>query len=241
MASDKNIADLTNKVDTLSSSRVTDNQPVREAFATLSSDITTSMQSIQKQLADLSQIVENTHTATKPVRAVAAERDRQCNVIVFGIPESSDRNEWKGKILEVLRHAAGHEIPVSDAFRLGRYSTARCRPVLVKMQSVWDRRTVLSGSRNLADIPVFRRSVYIYPDEPVEVCRRKTFERMKARAVAEGKQVSIKDDVLCVNTTDVFSLRQGFIRESRLGVTVRLLSAVRIYKTECQNAERIYM
>jgi len=122
-------------------------------------------------------------------------------------------------VLEVLRHAAGHDIAVTDAFRLGRYSVDRCRPVLVRLQCVWDRRTVLSGSRNLADIPEFRRSVYIYPDEPVEVRRRKTFERMKARAIAAGKQVSLKDDVLCVNGVDVYSLSQGVIRESRSGAS----------------------
>jgi len=71
--------------------------------------------------------------------------------------------------------------------------------VLVKLQSVRDRLTVLSGSRKLADVPEFRRLVYIYPDEPLEVRRRKMFDRMKARAVAEGKQVSVRDDVLCVN------------------------------------------
>ena len=216
VAADKNITELTNKVDALSSSRVLDYQPIKEAFATLNKDITTSMQSIQKHLSDLT---GNIHSATKPVHADAAERDRQCNVVVFGIPENSDRNSWRNKVLEVLRHAAGHEISVSDAFRLGRYNTAKCRPVLVKLQSVWDRRTVLSGSRKLTDVPEFRRSVYIYPDEPVEVRRRKMFDKMKASAVAEGKQVSITDDVLSVNGADVFSLSRGFIRESRLGVT----------------------
>ena len=44
------------------------------------------------------------------------------------------------------------------------------------------------------------------------------FDKMKARTVAEGKQVSITDDVLSVNGVDVFSLSRGFIRESRLGV-----------------------
>jgi len=78
--------------------------------------------------------------------------------------------------------------------------------------------TQLSGSRKLAEVPEFRRSVYIYPDEPVEVRRRKMFDKMKPRAVAEVKQVSITDDVLSVNGADVFSLSRGFIRESRLGV-----------------------
>jgi len=82
-----------------------DYEPIKETFATLNNDITTSMQSIHKQLADLSRMVLNTHSGTKPVRTDAAERDRQCNVIVFGIPESSDRNEWRGRVLEVLRRA----------------------------------------------------------------------------------------------------------------------------------------
>ena len=91
--------------------------------------------------------------------------------------------------------------------------------MLVKLQCVWDRRTVLSGSRNLADIPKFRRSVYIYPDKPLEVRRGKTFERMKAHAIAAGKQVSVKDDVLCVNGVNVYSLSQGVIRKFRSGAS----------------------
>ena len=215
VAADKNIADLVNKVDALSSSHVVH----RESSSTTTSDLSSSMQSIEKQLTDLNRMIQNTHSVAKPTQTDAADRDRQCNMIVFGIAESSDRNVWRNKVLEVLRHAAGHEIMVSDAFRLGRYNSASCRPVLVKMQSIWDRRTVLSGSRKLADIPEFRRSVYIYPDEPVEVRRRKTFDRMKGRAMAEGKQVSVTEDVLRVNGVDVFSLCQGLIRGSSSGVT----------------------
>ena len=44
------------------------------------------------------------------------------------------------------------------------------------------------------------------------------FDGIKAQAVAAGKQVSNRDDVLCVNVTDVFSLRQRVIRESTAGV-----------------------
>jgi len=48
--------------------------------------------------------------------------------------------------------------------------------------------------------------------------RYKMFDGIKAQAVAAGKQVSNRDDVLCVNVTDVFSLRQRVIRESTAGV-----------------------
>ena len=98
MTADKNIADLSNKVDDLVSSRVADYQPVKDTFATLNNDITTSMQSIQKQLTDVSQMIQNTYVGVKPVHQETSERDRQCNVVIFGIPESSDRNVWRDSV-----------------------------------------------------------------------------------------------------------------------------------------------
>ena len=79
-----NTADLVNKVDALSSSHVVHN----ESSSTTTFDLSTSMQSIQKQLTDLNGMIRNTHSVAKPTQTDAADRDRQCNVIVFGIAES---------------------------------------------------------------------------------------------------------------------------------------------------------
>ena len=138
--------------------------------------------------------------------------DRQRNVVITGIPESTNRDEWKDKVLEALRCAAGYDVVISDAFRLGKYGSSRCRPILVRLSSVWDKRIVVNGARKLNDIPEFCKSVFIRPDEPVEIRRRRLFDRIKSRAIVNGKQVSVVDDILSVDGVAVFSLLSGFLR-----------------------------
>ena len=75
----------------------------------------------------------------------------------------------------------------------------------------------------IADCPEFRSSVFIHQDESLEVRRQKMLQKVKSRAVADGKQVFIKDDALYVNGSIVFSLSQGFVRtqaESNSGFMV---------------------
>jgi len=57
--------------------------------------------------------------------------------------------------------------------------------VLVGLQSVWDRRTVLGGSWRLSSTAGFER-IYIAPDEPLEARRRRTLDRLVKKATAQG-------------------------------------------------------
>jgi len=59
-------------------------------------------------------------------------------------------------------------------------------PALVKMQSVWDKRTTVSGAWKLATSLGLER-IFISPDEPLEVRRQKTMDRLKKKALCEGK------------------------------------------------------
>ena len=52
--------------------------------------------------------------------------------------------------------------------------------------------------------------VYIRPDEPVDVRRRKTLDRLMKKASEEGRQVSLKDGVLYIDDKNVFSPDNGF-------------------------------
>jgi len=113
-------------------------------------------------------------------------------------------------VLKVLNVTAGHELALADAFRLGRYNADRSRPILVKLMTVWDKRLVLSGARKLGDVPEFRR-VFVNADEPFDVRRRNTLNRLRARAVAARKDVSVNDGVLFVDGAPKFSLVIGYI------------------------------
>lgn len=139
--------------------------------------------------------------------------DRSCNVVISGIVEDRNRDAWITTVRRALAVAAGREVQIADAFRIGgRYSEGRKRPVLVKLQSAWDRRIVVSGARRLAGDTDFRGRVYINADEPVEVRRKNMLTRLKARAERDGKTAFISlDDVLSVDGVPVFSVRSGFI------------------------------
>jgi hypothetical protein len=118
--------------------------------------------------------------------------------------------------------AAGREVQSADAFRIGgRYSEGRKCPVLVKLQSAWDRRIFVSGARRLAGDTDFRGRVYINADEPVEVRRKNMLMRLRARAESDGKTVFISpDDVLSVDGIPVFIVKSGFIHtDSAVGDT----------------------
>jgi hypothetical protein len=135
---------------------------------------------------------------------------------VFGLNESRDGRTWREELAKVLQTTAGREVQVADALRLGQFTVERTRPVLVKLQSAWDRRLVLSGARNLVDEPTLRH-IYVKPDETVEDRRRAMLKKLYSRALQEGKDVrmSENDGQLFVDDTLFFSVKDGFV-ESRI-------------------------
>ena len=137
--------------------------------------------------------------------------DRSMNVVLTGVAESRNATIWRDVAAQALKHAAGVQIDIIDAFRLSRFTEGKTRPVLVKMNSVWNRRLVFAGARKLRDITTFNR-VIITADEPLEVRRRNTLDRLRLRAQRDGKSVSISSDgVLSIDGVDTFSLQGGFI------------------------------
>ena len=86
--------------------------------------------------------------------------------------ENRDRNVWCDTVSRVLNFVAGRTVDIRDAFRLGKYSTSKTRPVLVTLCGVWDERLVLSNGRKLSTSDVFK-SVYTVPGELVEERRKK--------------------------------------------------------------------
>jgi len=133
--------------------------------------------------------------------------DRSCNIVLFGIEECNDSAVWCNKVDEVLSCVNGQSVNVRDMFRLGRFHTGKNRPILVKLHSAWDRRILLSRRGNLRN-SAFNR-VFIAPDEPVEVRRKKVLERMKKRAENEGSHVSVVDNVLIIDGVRVYSVAEG--------------------------------
>ena len=101
-------------------------------------------------------------------------------LVVSGVEENMDRDVWMSLVQRALQIAAGRDVNIADAFRVGNYSEQINRLVLVKLKSAWSRRLVVNGAKKLAGDLQFRRKVFINPDEPLEVRRRTILNRLKA-------------------------------------------------------------
>ena len=138
--------------------------------------------------------------------------DRSRNVIVTGVEESRTSDDWRDVVSRVLATASGRVVDIDDAFRLGRFVSGKCRPILVKLKSVWDRRLTLNGSYKLNNHAQFSR-VFINADEPLESRRQTILKRLKKKAFDRGQEVSVSSDgVLSISGNVVFSLQDGFVR-----------------------------
>lgn len=95
---------------------------------------------------------------------------------------------------------------------MGPYRDNKTRPILVKLDTAWNRRLILAGSKKLKD---YASRIFIRPDEPLEVRRKNTLERLKQRAEREGKNVVIDDQgVLCVDGIVTYTVKEGFITDT---------------------------
>ena len=146
-------------------------------------------------------------------RPEVADDSRALNIVISGIPEDKNATIWRGEIEKVLTCAASRDVEISDAFRIGgKFSSDKTRPILVRLRSAWDKRLVLSGARKLSREVEFRRRVYISPDEPLEIRRKNTLERLKSRAIRESKEVDCNvNGVLVIDGVQVFSLKDGYL------------------------------
>ena len=93
---------------------------------------------------------------TSPPTASKDDLACRANIVVFGVSESLSIVQDKTRVNEILNYAVGRDIPVVDAFHLGKRkrpatdqsvegnTESRPRPaVLVKLGCVWDCRFVL--------------------------------------------------------------------------------------------------
>ena len=150
------------------------------------------------------------HSTTTTVRG-AGDVDRSCNIIIYGINESRDPSVWHNTVLRSLESAAGRAVDITDAVRLGRFNTLKHRPILVKLKSVWDKRLVLSRTHSLRDTDEFK-CIFIKADEPPEVRKQKTLDRLKRTAETNGQTVTISEDgVLIVDNISIFCPIRGFV------------------------------
>lgn len=76
--------------------------------------------------------------------ATRADVDHKLNIVVFGITENHDGNEWCMAVADFLRFLIDRDVDVTDMFHLGRFSADNTRPILVKLCVAWDKWLILS-------------------------------------------------------------------------------------------------
>jgi len=151
--------------------------------------------------------LQTRENASQPVMSVNGV-DRKQNIVVFGVPEDRDPSIWCHEVEAILGYVHGQRVEIVDMFRLGRFHSGKNRPVLVKLRSTWDKRIILSNCRVLKNYS--KRGIFIAGDEPVEVRRQQTMDRLKYRAVRANKIVDISDGVLLIDGVVAFSLKDGY-------------------------------
>ena len=108
--------------------------------------------STDSSAAPVSAVGESSAGPTVDVRRSISptQPDRSCNLVISGVAEDRDPAIWRDTVTRVLALAAGRDVRIGDAFRLGRFDERRNRPILVKLMSAWDRRVILSGAHKLS-------------------------------------------------------------------------------------------
>lgn len=192
-------------------------------FIELSVGIQGQLKSMSESCQQLASSVRRPPNSAVVVPIATADGvDRSKNVVIFGIEENRENRLWMEVVNKVLRITTNKDVEVTDAFRLGRrLNEGINRPVLVKLNTAWDRRLVLIGASKLAQCDELKR-IYVSPDESLEVRRKTTLERLKKKAARDGKTFTVSNEVLSVNNEAVFSLRDGFIRKTTFEIRNRV-------------------
>lgn len=197
---------------------------VQNAIANIEKKLESLRGDVDKQLSHFTAVVTEACKNQTPSQKPA--EDRSQNVIVFGIEEEKDRLSWITKLHSALHTAAGKDIDLVDAFRLGkRTSPDRSRPILVKLQTIWDKRIILNGAFKLRNSIHTKSKVFIRADETLETRRRKTFAWLKNKAEQSGKKVIATDDELTVDETKIFTLSLGYLNDAQARFVTDLIRA----------------
>ena len=191
---------------TATAGQAADMQHQLDEFKNAITSLMDHLNAVCSQLAD--NVRSRADNSVAPPTPMHGDVDRSMNIVVFGVAEDREPSLWRKKVEDVLRFVVGHEVDTVDMFRIGRFATEKLRPIIVKLRTVWDKRTILSNSRKLKDYDQ-SRPIFISPDEAIEVRRKRMLDRVKFRAEHEGKVASINNGVLAIDGVNVFSLKDG--------------------------------
>ena len=92
----------------------------------------------------------NSYSRVVPKRTLSSEH-RECNLILFGLPDNGSLAETKASVDEILEFLVGRSIQVRNLFTLGKYvhpkyfeDSSRPRPVLIKLTTPLDQTLIFT-------------------------------------------------------------------------------------------------
>lgn len=165
---------------------------------------------VKEEIQSYSSVLESAATAVKEscvsalapskirTAIVSASEDRSTNLIVYGLPESSDSTD-RDSIKDLFQHL-DEALVMSKVERLGR-SGEQVRPIRVVMRTREAARTILGKSARLKDSDLYQR-VYIAPD--------RTFEERSERRALVARLRQMRDH----EPEKVWRIRRGSIVEN---------------------------
>ena len=153
-------------------------------------DVTASTIPIPSASASMSQIPQKVLS-----KLPFSSESRDCNLILFGLPESKSIVDTKESVDEMLEFLAGKLVIVKDMFRLGKYDSSggargsnRPRPVLIKLTTPWDRKLILLRKSNLRNFKVPRLFLRedLPPDHRLRAKNLNVPSKMVVQSVSSG-------------------------------------------------------
>ena len=159
--------------------------------------------------------VSSSSASTVSRAAHAHSRDSKFNLVVFGLKESPMGTQRRVRFEEDIKavssvlvsaHPSITEHSFRDCFRLGKYSTDRCRPLLVTLSRSSDVFTILGNRRSLADHPGISVKPDLSPDD-----RRIESLLLKQRRVLISSGTNSKDIRLHGNSLSIKGKKYGSV------------------------------
>ena len=131
----------------------------------------------------------NSYSRVVPKPTLSSEY-RECNLILFGLPDHGSLVETKASVDELLEFLVGRSIQVKDLFRLGKYvhpkdfeDSRRPRPVLIKLTTPWDRKLILLQKSNFQKFKIAR--LFLHEDVPPDHKFRLKYAKKNSPSTSE--------------------------------------------------------
>ena len=151
----KSLASVIEKLENKLSSFI--DSPKQRSYATMASSVPLTQPSAPAQ--------QSQSQASLPAQRASSQSPladgRECNVILFGLPENQTIVEAKGIVDEMFDFLIGKQVQIKDILRLGRFRSpaspsSHPRPLLIKLCTVWDRKLLLLHKSNLREFRIKR-------------------------------------------------------------------------------------